>query len=95
MTDTLSQGNTLLQGSFSGTGQSSTIKIHRGTVSLSFGSGSVTLERQGADTNWYGVTDGTWTANASVNIDGNGENYRLNCTSYTSTITYEIRGNIR
>ncbi len=83
----------ILRGSFTGTGQSSEIIVtDRGLLSLDFGTGSVTLERQGPQGKWVAVVDGTWTADAAVNVEGRGQNFRLNCTSYSAEIFYSLVG---
>lgn len=88
MTDRIVSG--VLRGSFTGTGQSGEIHVFNGMLNLNFGSGSVTLQRLGANGTWYDVLDGTYTADVAVNIDGHGVAFRLNCTSYSSEIAYEI-----
>lgn len=81
----------VLRGSFTGTGQSDVLNVSdKGSLSLDFGSGTVVLERMGATGKWFACTDGTFTADASVNIEGRGQTYRLNCTSYSTEIFYEL-----
>lgn len=84
--------NDVLRGSFTATGQSTDINVtDRGMLDLDFGSGSVTLERQGPNGKWCAVKDAVYTADVAVNIEGRGANFRLNCTSYTSEIFYALR----
>lgn len=92
----------LLSGSFSGTGQSSSVLI-KGRANLTMGgSATVKVEKSyDSGTTWFDVSaDSLGTlasyvmsaAEVSVVIDEpeDGILYRLNCTAYTSATTYRI-----
>lgn len=85
-----------VSGTFSATGQSDSIVVNnRAKIYLEFGSGTVRIEsREQGTTTWYPVPDGIFTSDAAVTIEEVESwpiEYRLNCTGYTSDITYEMR----
>jgi len=81
-----------VQGTFGATGTSDTINLGRGaTLSLSgFGDATVKLQRSfDKGTTWKDVK--SFTAEAERNVNGSGELYRLNCSTYASgTIAYRL-----
>jgi hypothetical protein len=93
----------ILSGTFSGTGQSTSVAVMgEFNVELS-GVGTVQLERsRDAGANWRAVsrdnsgTLASWSPTAAVPVFQNcveyesGMLYRLNCTAFTSTVTYRI-----
>lgn len=84
----------LLNGSFTGTGASSSVTIH-GCFNLSlsgFGSATVAVERSFDDgSTWVSVESFTADAERIGREPENRVEYRLNCTAYTSgTINYRI-----
>ena len=94
----------VLSGTFSGTGQSESIKVDgKFNVTLSGGSGIVDIERSfDAGSTWNAISKNSAGEQASYDVatfpfNGTIEEpeyrtlYRLNCTSYISgTITYRI-----
>lgn len=82
-----------VEGTFAATGQSDTIKVRNGAYALSFGEGSVTLQRKmSKSSDWVDVR--TITADEAGSLEGHGFEYRLNCTSYTSAIKYEVHAGV-
>ena len=62
-------------------------------LALSFGEGTVKLQRKvGAFDTWIDIAGGEWTEDAAdIIYSGSRETrFRLNCTAYTSTITWEV-----
>lgn len=84
----------LIEGSFSGTGQSSSVRI-QGCFNLSlsgFGSGSITVQRSFDDgSTWLDVESFTTDVERRGSEPEDKVLYRLNCTSYSSgTLAYRI-----
>lgn len=79
----------LVQGTFTAPGQSPEFVIKNGRYAISFGGGTVHLERELTKGGIW-VTAEIFTADDVGNLDGGGFNYRLNCTAYSSDIDYEI-----
>lgn len=97
--------NKTLTGTFTGTGQSSTLAVSgKFNVLITDGVGTVAIERSfDSGSNWYVISKNTngdaasyTTAsgeafNGSIEEPEDGVIYRLNCTAYTSgTIVYRI-----
>jgi len=92
----------VLDGTFSGTGQSGTFTPY-GPFNISLkGVGTVRPERSfDAGVTWYPIARDVTGALASWSVDATGVSleasecemgvlWRLNCTAYTSTITYRV-----
>ena len=82
----------MASGTFEATGVSQTVVINeRANLSLVFGGGTVKLQRYMND-DWRDVPDGSWTASTEdiIYSGKQGTQYRLNCTSYSSDIDWEL-----
>lgn len=103
-TTSLEMGSPVLTGTFTGTGQSSSVSFYgRFNVSL-YGTfvAAVQLERSfDGGSNWLVASEdaagtaASWTSAITVvaNESEAGVLYRLNCTAYTSgTVTYRLSG---
>lgn len=82
-----------MSGTFSSTGTSDTIILDKGVLTLSFGTGTVKLTTQeSVSSAWVDVPDGSFTADTVQVIDFPVRvPLRLNCTSHSGNIDYEIR----
>lgn len=81
-------------GTFTATGQSDTIPITNGRLSLKFtndGDGVVVLEMQNFNGDWVLVPGGSFTTDTGQTIDGGGATFRFNCTTFVSDIVFEMR----
>lgn len=79
-------------GTFTGTGQSAPVTGSLIDIAISFGSGSVDVERLMPDGSTWIKLETAITANFNKIAEYPAEvNLRLNCTSYTSAITYILR----
>lgn len=82
-------------GTFTATGASDPIIIGRGhslvNISLNFGTGTVALQRSFDDgTTWLTVKEYTADAEEQFEDYEAGNQYRLNCSAYTSDIDYRL-----
>lgn len=82
-------------GVFSATGQSGPIAISNGhslvNISLSFGTGTVVLERSFDDgATWNAIKTYNGSAEEQFEDYEQGNQYRLNCTVHSADITYRL-----
>lgn len=80
-------------GTFTATGQSDSIRISRGHLTLKFttnGDGVVAFEIRNKVNDWILVPGGSFTTDTGQTIDGGGALFRLNCTTFVSDIGFDI-----
>lgn len=80
----------LIVGTFTGTGQSSTMVAGDIAIDLTFaGTATVAVQWQVDGTNWRTVN--TYTSSNQLLFSSNGTPVRLNCTAHTNNVSYAMR----
>jgi hypothetical protein len=81
-------------GSFTGTGQSATVRVKRATVGINGGTATITIQvKIDPDaTNWYDVYTFTSSDETREIEMCEARDVRLSCSAYTSETLYSISG---